>query len=102
MPDFQAHLLNKPPTNAYPHESIPNVIYWAWNHNSGDTGGLVDRWRQGGGLSGGAGRLSGARRLNGAGQSGARLRRADAKGKYGRRKSQGWADDTVRCRLRAI
>ena len=43
MPDFQAYLLNKPPANAYPHESIPNIIYWAWNQNSGDTGGLVDR-----------------------------------------------------------
>ena len=42
MPDFQAYLLNVGAANDGRHNAMPSMLYWAWNDNSGDTGGLVD------------------------------------------------------------
>jgi hypothetical protein len=46
--DFRSYVLNVDGTggNDGLHNPIPNIIWWAWNDNSGDTGGLVDStWR---------------------------------------------------------
>ena len=42
MPDFQAYLLNTGAAKDGKHNAMPSMLYWSWNDNSGDTGGLVD------------------------------------------------------------
>jgi hypothetical protein len=42
LPDFQNYLLNTGAAADGRHNAIPNIIWWCWNENSGDTGGLVD------------------------------------------------------------
>eukprot|EP00891_Asterochloris_glomerata_P005014 jgi/Astpho2/5014/Aster-05948 len=42
MSDFSSYLNNAGAANDGLHNAIPNVFWWAWNANSGDTGGLVD------------------------------------------------------------
>ena len=42
MPDLQAYMLNIGAAKDGRHNAMPSILYWAWNDNSGDTGGLVD------------------------------------------------------------
>ena len=42
LADFQAYLLNAVVAEDGRHNAIPNILYWVWNPNSLDTGGLVD------------------------------------------------------------
>jgi hypothetical protein len=42
LPDFKSYLLNTGSAADGRHNAIPNVIWWDWNDNSGDTGGLID------------------------------------------------------------
>ncbi|KAG1655305.1 hypothetical protein FOA52_007962 [Chlamydomonas sp. UWO 241] len=42
LPDFRDYLLKAGGAAGYNHNAIPNVIWWSWNDNSGDTGGLID------------------------------------------------------------
>ncbi|KAG1668601.1 hypothetical protein FOA52_001470 [Chlamydomonas sp. UWO 241] len=42
LPDFRDYLLKAGGAAGYNHNAIPNVIWWGWNDNSGDTGGLID------------------------------------------------------------
>ena len=41
MNDFANYLNNQKPANDNRHAAIPNWLYWSWNANSADTGGLV-------------------------------------------------------------
>ena len=41
LSDMAKYLKNDPATYAFPHAPIQNLIWWSWNPNSGDTGGLV-------------------------------------------------------------
>ena len=46
MNDFAAYITNTGAGKDGRHEALAGWIYWAWNANSGDTGGLVqDNWR---------------------------------------------------------
>lgn len=38
-----AHFLNAGDGNDGQHNAIGNVFWWAWNANSGDTGGIVEQ-----------------------------------------------------------
>lgn len=39
------YMKNDPAAAVYPHATLSHLIWWAWNPNSGDTGGLVqDDW----------------------------------------------------------
>ena len=39
--DFALYLHNASPANDGQHTPMPNVVWWDWNPNSGDTGGIV-------------------------------------------------------------
>ncbi|KAG1661491.1 hypothetical protein FOA52_010206 [Chlamydomonas sp. UWO 241] len=42
MESFKSYLLNTGDGNDGRHNAIPHMLYWCWNSNSIDTGGLVD------------------------------------------------------------
>ena len=42
LSDMAKYLNNDPATAAFPHSAMPNLAWWSWNPNSGDTGGLVE------------------------------------------------------------
>ncbi|BDA41280.1 probable major extracellular endoglucanase at C-terminar half [Coccomyxa sp. Obi] len=45
LSDMAKYMKNDPAVAAYPHATLEHLIWWAWNPNSGDTGGLVqDDW----------------------------------------------------------
>ncbi|CAL8461996.1 g1527 [Coccomyxa elongata] len=45
LSDMAKYMRNDPAAAVYPHATLSHLIWWAWNPNSGDTGGLVqDDW----------------------------------------------------------
>lgn len=45
LSDMAKYMRNDPAAAVYPHATLSHLMWWSWNPNSGDTGGLVqDDW----------------------------------------------------------
>jgi hypothetical protein len=45
LSDMAKYMKNDPAAAVYPHATLSHLMWWSWNPNSGDTGGIVqDDW----------------------------------------------------------
>jgi len=45
LSDMAKYMKNDPAVAAFPHATLNHLMWWSWNPNSGDTGGIVqDDW----------------------------------------------------------
>ena len=45
LSDMAKYMKNDPAAAVYPHATMSHLMWWSWNPNSGDTGGIVqDDW----------------------------------------------------------
>ena len=45
LSDMAKYMKNDPAVTGYPHATLNHLMWWSWNPNSGDTGGIVqDDW----------------------------------------------------------